>query len=104
MGKIKSVWEKLREKGIYGEPINYDPDWYGRHVRAEAEAKKKARLEEEERIKKLVCPVCKSTDKAHIIKSGSNEIYGPGYCSWVLDEYYVCKECGVMYQDITKLK
>ena len=104
MPKIKSTKEKLEEKGIFSKPVDLDPDWYGKHLRAKAEAEEKVRKDEEERIAKLACPLCKSTTKAHIVKSGSNDIIGPGYRSWVLDEYYVCKGCGVMYRDLTKLK
>ena len=62
----------------------------------------KALKEEEERIGKIICPSCKSTSKEHIVKSEGNDIYGPGYRSWIIDEYYVCKECGTMYKDLNK--
>ena len=96
--------EKLKESGIVAKPVDLDPDWYDKHLRAEAAAKEEARKKEEERIDKLPCPVCKSMDKAHIVKSGSNDIIGPGYRSWVIDEYYVCNECGVMFRDLVKIK
>jgi len=60
--------------------------------------------EEQERIDKLKCPSCKSTDKEHIIKSNSNGIIGPGYHSWLIDEYFVCNNCGIMFKDISKRK
>ena len=104
MGKIKSAIEKLREKGIIGIPVNIDPDWYGKHLKAEAETREKARLIEEERIAKLACPLCGSIEKLHIIKSGSNDIIGPGYRSWIVDEYYVCEKCGIMFRDLVTLK
>ena len=71
MPKIKSTKEKLEEKGIFSKPVDLDPDWYGKHLRAKAEAEEKVRKDEEERIAKLACPLCKSTTKAHIVKSGS---------------------------------
>ena len=104
MKKIKSVQEKLLEKGILSEPVLIDPDWYGKHLREKARLEENARKEEEERIDKLVCPFCKSTDKEHVIKSENNGVYGPGYSSRLIDEYFVCKKCGIMYKDITKIK
>ena len=104
MSKLESEIEKLRKKGILGKPVDLDPNWYSNHLKAEAEVKEKARKKEEERIEKLCCPLCGSTKKLHIVKSGSNDIIGPGYRSWIVDEYYVCEKCGIMFRDITTLK
>ena len=104
MPKLESAEEKLRKKGILGKSVDLDPNWYSNHLKAEAKAKEEARKKEEDRISKLCCPLCGSTSKLHIIKSGSNDIIGPGYRSWVIDEYYVCEKCGIMFRDLTTLK
>ena len=59
---------------------------------------------ERKRFEKILCPVCKSKKKANVIKSDSNGIMGPGYSSWVTEEYLVCSKCGVMYKDLNKPK
>lgn len=82
--------------------LGVDPDWYEKHLLAEREAKEKAKKIEQERIDNIKCPSCKSTSKKHIVKTDSNGIIGPGYCSWIIEEYFVCKECGTMYKDINK--
>ena len=55
-----------------------------------------------ERINNMICPVCKSTNKQHIIKSKSNGILGPGHYSTITDNYFICKDCGVHYSDLNK--
>jgi hypothetical protein len=101
MAKIKSAIEKLREKGIVGKPYaeNYQ-DRIDRKNKEYLETKEK----EEARIALIECPSCKSTDKEHIIESNSNGIIGPGYSSWVTNEYFVCNNCGTMFKDISKKK
>jgi protein-arginine kinase activator protein McsA len=69
--------------------------------RLEVEAEKKA---EEDRIKSLKCPSCKSTSKEFVQHRNDNGIIGPGYASWVTNEYYVCKKCGTMFKDLNKNK
>jgi len=69
--------------------------------KAEVEAEKKA---EEDRIKAIKCPSCKSTSKEHVEHRNDNGIIGPGYASWVTNEYYVCKKCGTMFKDLEKYK
>jgi protein-arginine kinase activator protein McsA len=101
---FKTVEEKLREKGILGTTVDLDPNWYENIMKKENERKENDRKEEQERIDKLKCPSCKSTDKEHIIKSDSNGILGPGYHSWLIDEYFVCNNCGIMFKDISKRK
>src|ERR1035437_8625554 len=98
--------EKLQKKlnKFISESLEYEPFWYDNIRKARVEAEEKARKEERERIDKIECPLCKSTDKEHVIKSDSNGVYGPGHSSWILDQYFVCKKCGVMYKDIDKLK
>lgn len=102
MPKLKSAIEKLEEKGIFGKPVELDPDWYEKAMakrQAEVDAERKA---EEDRIKKIKCPSCKSTSKDHIEKRNDNGIFGPGYSSWIVDEYYVCRKCGTMFKDMEK--
>jgi len=101
MKKLKI--EQLGEKGIF-TPVDLPADWYEKAVakrQAEIDAEKKA---EEDRIKKIKCPSCKSTSKDHIEKRNDNGIFGPGYSSWVVDEYYVCRKCGTMFKDMEKYK
>ncbi len=57
---------------------------------------------EKERLKDLSCPVCKNTDKKHVVISKDNGIIGPGYHSRVLQDYYVCQGCGIMFVDLNK--
>lgn len=105
MKKIKliSAEEELRKKGKF-TPVILDPDWYKKHLEAEREAKEEVRKIEEDRIKKIKCPSCKSTSKDHIEKRNDNGIIGPGYSSWLIDEYFVCKKCGTMFKDMEKMK
>jgi len=69
--------------------------------KAEVEAEKKA---EEDRIKAIKCPSCKSTSKEHAQHRNDNGIIGTGYASWITNEYYVCKKCGAMFKDLNKNK
>ena len=102
MKKFKSIEEQLREKGIKFETVNLDPNWYQKHLEEKRKAEDEARKKEENRIKKIKCPSCKSTSKDHIQKRESNGIIGPGYSSWIVDEYFVCKKCGTMFKDLEK--
>lgn len=43
------------------------------------------------------CPSCKSHNVKHIKKEKWNGIIGPGSHSYVADEYYSCKKCGVRF-------
>ena len=29
---------------------------------------------------------------------------GTGHSSWITDDYLVCRDCGIHYDDVTKLK
>ena len=69
----------------------------------EQEQKRTEEEKEELRIKKIECPICKSTDKINHIKRDNNGIMGPGFNSWVTEEFLICKSCGIHYSDITKL-
>ena len=104
MVKLKSAIEKLQEKGIFSKPVELDPDWYEKALKKrqdEIDAEKKI---EEDRIKKIKCPSCKSVSKQHVEKRKDNGIYGPGFSSWIVDEYYVCNKCGTMFKDMVKMK
>jgi transposase-like protein len=70
--------------------------------RLEQESKRKKEEEEKERINKIPCPVCKSTNKHHHTKYENNGIMGPGYSSWLVDEYLVCLQCGIHFSDLRK--
>ena len=98
--------KRVKIEGIKGEPIDMS-NWYANRKKqelAEQERKRKEREQEEERINKIECPVCKSTDKIQRIKRKSNGIIGPGHSSWITDDYLVCRDCGIHYDDVTKLK
>jgi len=60
-------------------------------VREEAEAKEAAR------IAKIKCPSCKSDKKERYEKREDNGIIGPGYSSWIVEAYWICKKCGTHY-------
>jgi transposase-like protein len=88
-----------------GTPIDVS-GWHERmKLREEVERNKKIEEQrlEKERIDKIQCPVCKSTDKIHHIKQQNNGVMGPGHSSWVTENYLVCKICGVHYSDLYKL-
>ena len=71
----------------------------------EQRRKKQEALElENKRSKEIECPLCKSKDKEYIIKTTNNGVYGPGYHSSVVEEYIVCKSCGIMYKDLKRPK
>lgn len=101
---LKSGKQKLEEMGIFSTPVDIDPDWYGKHLREKARLEEEARKVEETRIKKIKCPSCKSVSKNHVVKRNDNGIYGPGYASWIVDEYFVCNKCGTMFKDMEKIK
>jgi C4-type Zn-finger protein len=82
-------------------------NWYKNRKKAE-EAEWKRRAEEKEleekRINSIICPCCKSKEKIHHIKRENNGVCGPGYNSWVTEDYLICKDCGIHYSDVEKLK
>lgn len=101
--------KKIKEKDILkpGAVLTVKmlpPNFWEKH-RAEEKAKEeKERKDEQERVKNLSCPVCKSTNKNDVRKTGDNGIIGPGSRYWVTEEYYYCMDCGVMFKDINKPK
>lgn len=104
--KFKSDAEKLTKKFLkegkvsYVEPINFN---YEEYEKLEAAKQKEAERLEKLRIDKIKCPSCGSTNKEHVVKREDNRIIGPGFRSWITDEYFVCKDCGTRYEDITKI-
>jgi transposase-like protein len=70
--------------------------------RIEREAQLKKENEEKERIDKIKCPACKSTNKHHHKKYENNGILGPGSASWIVEEYLVCLDCGIHFSDLKK--
>src|ERR1035437_9751011 len=59
--------------------------------------------DEEESIKVLLCPCYKSNEKLTKTKYLDNGIIGQGHNSYIVEEYFICKECGNMYVDIKNL-
>lgn len=88
------------------ESIDWSNFWENRKKQEEEElrVKQEEKNKEEKRIEKIKCPVCKSTEKTHYVKTKNNGIIGPGFKSWVTEEYLICKKCGVYYNDINKIK
>lgn len=70
----------------------------------ERESKQKEKEKEVERIKTIKCPACKSTNKHHHQKYGSNGIMGPGRTSWLVEDYLICLDCGIHFNDVNKGK
>ncbi len=64
----------------------------------------KAEKQRQNHFNNIECPVCKSTKKVNVVKTDSNKVYGPGYSSWVTEDYLICQNCGVMYKDLKKPK
>jgi len=63
---------------------------------------KRAAKEETERVEKMECPCCESTEKRRHHRTENNGIIGPGYFSHTVDDYYICEGCGVHYTDLNK--
>jgi len=83
-------------------PIDFT-NVYEELQRKKDEARKESERIEQERIDKIKCPSCKSTNKKHVVKRDSNGVCGPGYYSWITDEYFVCKDCGTRFEDLSKI-
>ena len=95
---FKKILNQLEEEGLLDE----DPERTERlkQVIAHDEEKDNAK----EPLKQpLMCPCCKSRNHKKVEKRQDNGVCGPGYSSWVVSSYYVCKDCGVMFQDPSKL-
>lgn len=71
-------------------------------IKANMVVKKKMEQDEEDRVKNLKCPCCKSIEKSHFIDREHNGIYGSGSRAWIRQEYIVCLSCGVHYTDLEK--
>jgi len=55
---------------------------------------KKAEAKEAARIARIKCPSCKSDKKERFERREDNGIIGPGYSSWIIEAYWICKKCG----------
>jgi C4-type Zn-finger protein len=88
------------------ESIDWTNFWENRKKQEEEEQKIKQEKEkkEQERIEKIKCPACKSTKKQHYINRENNGIIGPGFNSWITEEYLICQNCGIHYSDLNKNK
>lgn len=94
---------KKRSNKIMEEILNVEPiESFDYNEILQDKQGTKKRIEEKERISNIKCPVCKSTNKKHIVRSENNGVFGPGYSSWIVDDYFVCQNCGVMFKDIKK--
>ena len=106
MKPLNAMSKRVKVEGIKGDPIDLS-GWFENQKKkelADRELKRKEESLEQERIDKINCPVCKSTNKIQRIKRKSNGIMGPGHSSRITDNYLVCRDCGIHYDDITKLK
>jgi transposase-like protein len=54
------------------------------------------------RIGEIRCPFCGSKEKDHFVNRGTNGVLGSGHSSWLIEEYYICKGCGIHYSDLNK--
>ena len=68
----------------------------------EEEQYQKTLKDEAERVENIECPCCKSIEKVRHMQFEGNGIYGPGSHSRTVSDYYVCKCCGVHYDDVNK--
>ncbi len=76
--------KRVKIEGIKGDPIDLS-GWYKNQKKQELEEQERKRKEdllEQERIDKINCPVCKSTNKIQRIKRKSNGIMGPAKSNW----------------------
>ncbi len=48
------------------------------------------------------CPVCKSRNTKDASVRQSNGVIGPGHASWIVDEKWLCNDCGVYFKPIKK--
>lgn len=69
-----------------------------------AEEQRVAQIAEQQRIDQMVCPICKSNNKFRHMLTENNGIFGPGYSSHVILDFYICNDCGVHYSDLNKKK
>ena len=97
----KNKRTKIGRSGEW-KPVDMSGWYERRQLQEEGERNRKIEEQrlEKERIDNIQCPLCKSTDKIHHIKRESNGIYGPGHSSWITENYLICKDCGVHYNDL----
>ena len=90
----------LKDKIINDQHLDKIQEMYEEEVRAYKERVK----QEEDRVAAMTCPCCKSAEKIHNVESTSNGVMGPGYSSHVTADYYICRSCGVHYNDMNKIE
>jgi transposase-like protein len=101
-GKLLSIKDIF--KNVEFKPIDMK-EFYKNREKEIAKDQKRYKREvaaEEKRLKSLACPCCKSKERKSVVISKNNGIIGPGYHSHILQEYYVCQNCGVMFVDLNK--
>jgi len=76
-------------------PIHFER-WKERQEEAK-KAQEAADAKEAARIARIKCPSCKSDKKERFERRDDNGIIGPGYSSWVVEAYWICKKCGTHY-------
>jgi uncharacterized protein YbaR (Trm112 family) len=103
--KVMSKRVKIERSGDW-TPIDMSEVFKNmKEFREREEEIKRIELEKEtSRINSIPCPACKSIDKIHHVKRGNNGVMGSGFQSWIMEEYLICKNCGIHYSDINKLK
>jgi hypothetical protein len=52
--------------------------------------------------KLLKCPLCKSKNVEKIIVTDSNAAWGNGSRTWEVTSYWLCNNCGIMFQPVNK--
>ena len=66
-------------------------------LNGQKKAREEAEAREAKRIAGIKCPSCKSDKKERFERRENNGIIGPGYSSWVIEAYWICKKCGTHY-------
>jgi transposase-like protein len=103
--KRKVLKNVLDELGLKSHKLDQSDiqEMFNDAERKNFEFEKDKQEKEEQRINKIECPSCQSTNKKHIVKRNNNGVFGPGFSSWITDEYFVCKDCGTRFEDLTKI-
>lgn len=100
MKKKKQMKKKTKDIIIH----DFDFISYEAYMDQKENEFKEIQLKEQQRINEIKCPCCSSTNKKHVIETDNNGIIGPGHSSWIIEEYFICLKCGIMFKDIDKLK
>ena len=101
--KLQTILKDIDLKKVFNEEEwNKQIQNHKKEVEEDKKRYEKEIKQEQKRVKNMKCPTCKSTKKEHVVNSKNNGIFGPGYRSWITDEYYLCLGCGVRYEDLNK--